>query len=105
MDNSVAGQGYQYGLNSSFQDGHNGNPYRVASTNGNSMSEKSNMPSSFTPQSVLQSSYYNTTGNGMSSQDASNILPGGYSAGNANGQSQESFNAAKYMRFLGVDAL
>lgn len=105
MDNSQAGNGYQYGLNSHFDDGHNGNPYRVASTNGNSMSEKSNMPSSFTPQSVLQSSYFNTTGNGMSAEDASNILPGGYNTGNANGQSEDSFNSARYMKFLGVDAL
>ena len=105
MDNPQAGQGYQYGLNSSFTDGHNGTPYRVATTNGNSMSEKTNMPSAFTPQSVLQSSYFNTSGNGMSRQDAANVLPGGYNSGNANGQSQESFNAAKYMRFLGVDAL
>ena len=102
MDNNDAGSGYQYGLNSSFQDGHQGNPYRVASTNGNSMPEQSNMPSSFTPQSVLNIDQATPSGNGMSAQDYKNtVLQGGTRLPNSNGQSPESFAAAKYMNFIG----
>jgi hypothetical protein len=102
MDNAQAGTGYQYGINSSFQDGHEGTPYRVASTNGNSMAEQSNMPSSFTPQSVLSIGGVTPSANGMSSEDyRDTVLQGGRRIPNANGQSQESFQAAKYMNFLG----
>lgn len=102
MDNSQAGSGYQYGLNSHFSDGHNGNPYRVASTNGNSMSEQSNMPSSFTPQSILDVSQATPSANGTSLQDYQDtVLAGGTRVPNANGQSEDSFKAAKYMNFIG----
>ncbi len=100
MDNTQAGQ-YVSDINGSFHDGHSPNPYRTATTNGNSMPQQSNMPSSFTPQSVLDISSMNPTGNGMSKADAANILPGGYNMGNPNGASRSSFDAARYMRFSG----
>jgi hypothetical protein len=100
MDNSDAGQ-YSQNINGSFQDGHNGNPYRVASVNGNSMPDQSNMPSSFTPQSIEDIGSLSPTGNGMSAADKADILTGGYNMGNANGASQQSYNAARYMRFIG----
>lgn len=100
MDNTQAGQ-YSQDINGNFQDGHNPNPYRVATTNGNAMPQQSNMPSSFTPQSILDIGQLNATGNGMSAADAANIVTGGYNMGNANGASKESYDAAKYMRFIG----
>lgn len=90
-----------FGITDAFHEGHYGTPGHIATLNGHSMPEQSNMPSSFTPQSVLDIGELNPTGNGMSAQDKSNILPGGYSLGNANGASQQDFNEAKIMKYLG----
>ena len=97
MDNDLAGTG---SMTAHFEDGHNGNPYRVASTNGSSVSETSNMPTAFTPQSVLQAQ--EPSQNGMSGGDYSNrMLAGGQMLPSMNGSSTGSYDQAKYMRFLG----
>lgn len=97
MDNAEAGTGT---LTGHFQDGHDGNPYRVASNmNADSAMFNQQVPGNFTPQSVLNAQ--KPSGNGMSGQDYSRVLPGGTTLPSQNGSDPKSYEAAKYMNFIG----
>jgi hypothetical protein len=96
VDLNQAGTG---NLTGHFQDGHQGTPYRVASSNGTAMSNDPSMPGGFSIQSVLQSNQ--PSSNGMSGQDYSRMLPGGQMLPDQNGSDPKSYTAAKYMRYLG----
>jgi hypothetical protein len=96
MDLNQAGSG---SLTGHFQDGHQGTPYRVASSNGTAMSEDPSMPGGFSIQSVLQDQ--KPSNNGMSSGDYSRMLPGGQMLPDQNGSDSQSYNQARYMRYLG----
>jgi hypothetical protein len=63
------------------------------------MSDSSNMPSQFTPQSVLQAQQ--PSKNGMSDVDYSRHLLGGSVLPTQNGSDKTSYDAAKYMNFIG----
>jgi hypothetical protein len=96
MDLSQAGAGGDtVGRTQAFSEGSTGNPYHVASVLGSgSMS-----PIGFTPESVLNS--VQPSGNGMSSEDASHVLPGGVNTGTMNGQDTNTYNAERTMNMIG----
>jgi hypothetical protein len=96
MDLYQAGTG---NLTGHFSDGHQGTPYRVASSSGSSMSDDPSMPGGFSIQSVLQDQ--KPSGNGMSGQDYSRMLPGGQMLPGQNGSDTKTYDQAKYMRYLG----
>ena len=97
MDIPEAGTGSMTGH---FQDGHDGNPYRVASSlNEVSSVFSQQVPGNFTPQSVLNAQ--KPSSNGMSGTDYSRMLLGGTVLPSANGSDPKSYEAAKYMNYIG----
>lgn len=99
MDLNQAGTALP-GRTASFQDGMNGTPGSVASgLNEDSAVFNSKVPGQFTPHSVL-AGLPGMSGNGMSEDDKERVLPGGYQLPSANGQSNESYQAARMMRLM-----
>ena len=99
MDLNQAGGGAdQVGRNEAFSQGTTGNPYHVASV----LSSGQGSPTSqmgFTPNSVLESVM--PTGNGMSSLDAQETLPGVGFVGSDDGSDANTYNAEKTMNMIG----
>jgi hypothetical protein len=99
MDNSQAGGGAdQVGRNEAFSQGTTGNPYHVASS---LQSDQSSPTSSmgFTPNSVLESVM--PTGNGQSSADQAETLPGVGFVGSDDGSDTNTYNAEKLLNMIG----
>lgn len=89
------------GRNEAFGQGRSGTPAHVASSlNLDSAVFNSQVPGRFTPRSVLQEVNQRTS-NGMSAQDYTRVLPGGYQIPSSNGSDESSYKTASMMRMLG----
>ena len=99
MDSTQAGT--LQGRNASFSDGVQGTPGAVASSlNEDSAIFNSKVPGAFTPRSIL-AGIPGMSGNGMSAQDASRKLPGGYTMPSGNGIAQGDYESAMRLRMIG----
>lgn len=99
MDLAQAGSGSP-GRTEAFSHGVQGTPDSVASSlDEASAMFNSQVPGQFTPHSVLQE-LPGMSGNGMSEADAGRKMPGGHTLPSANGQSTQSYAAARMMRLM-----
>lgn len=101
MDLQQAGSDFApAGRTESFHNGVSGTPSMVASGLADESQQfNDKVGRGFTPHSVLQG-FSGMSGNGMSSEEAGRLLPGGMSMGTPNGSSPESYDQSRMLRFV-----